>query len=141
MLCCDLSKPLGIGLYLKKDRTHHLQLSLRHNRRTSQMARTTFKILIIQSASQNTMMTNKGASSALPMGVPFMLLCGWIITGFITETVTAFLPLVPSSFKYNTARRSLTSVNMAPTKEDLLGARDAVDKLLREKACGKITVS
>ena len=33
-----------------------------------------------------------------------------------------------------------TSLNMVVTKEDLLGARDAIDKILDEKNCGPIFV-
>jgi hypothetical protein len=50
--------------------------------------------------------------------------------------VVAFVPF-PTSIKQTTTRQ-LASFTMAATvtKEDLLGARDAIDKLLREKACG-----
>jgi hypothetical protein len=83
-------------------------------------------------------------TTTLPLGVLWLLsLYGWMTIGILKGAVTAFRPLVPSSIKSNNFRNKLTSVNMAPTvtKEDLLGARDAVDKLLHEKACGKRMVS
>jgi len=36
--------------------------------------------------------------------------------------------------------KSPTSLNMAVTKDDLVGARDAIDKILDEKNCGPIFV-
>ena len=47
---------------------------------------------------------------------------------------------VSRQFGITTTTVTTTSLNMVVTKEDLLGARDAIDKILDEKNCGPIFV-
>ena len=44
------------------------------------------------------------------------------------------------SQKFGIARSTSSALNMVVTKEDLLGARGAIDKILDEKNCGPIFV-
>lgn len=55
-----------------------------------------------------------------------------------SQLAGAFAP--PTYRQFGITSRLATALSMAVTKEDLLGARDAIDKILDEKNCGPIFV-